>query len=436
MDVLYGGTALAWIGQAGSTWYNGSAYVAKSGSTMTGDLNMGTTNNLINVKDVKSSNAVFTNNVYCGNVLATYHIGDGSKLNNLDLSLNTNFGTNIPSGTAVLGKAGTTTQILGTINADMNFGAATSISQIKDIKFSNALMGTNTTKIFCGDVNCAAGSKFYGDGSALTGVVASSTDTTSAFSICTVPTSGTLRLGTALVDPNVIQIGALNVATAPQVKITGGPTGLSLVGGIGGVNLNSTGVVNIQQNFQAPVNIGFNNGGAATNPTTIYASSLVASLNHSISTTATHTAMTKGLMQTAILSLSGEQGPISTTSGSGILPTVLFRVPFSWSIYGARLSCLQASTSGPITVDIQSFNQNTTISGATVNSTQGSSLFGAAKLNIDVLKYSSVGSTNIANNGVLATTPTTVADDSLLGVFILANGTSVLGLKLVLFYTL
>jgi hypothetical protein len=312
------------------------------------------------------------------------------------------------------------------------------ISSVKDIKYSNAIMGTNTANVYCGNVICYTGAKFYGDGSGLTGVIASSVDTTSALNLCTVPTSGALKIGTNLGSSSTIQIGSTSLATAPQVQITAGTTGGLLLGsGTGGIQMSSQGTIAIGQTFQCPINIGFNTGGVpATNPLTLYASSLNASLNHSISTTATHTAMTKGLIQTAIIPLSGEQGPISTTTGNGILPTVLFRVPFAWNIYGARLSCLQASTSGPITVDIQSFAQNTVINSSTVNSTQGASIFGAAKLNIDALLYSSVGSTNVANNGVLSTTPISVADDSLLGVFITSAGTGVLGLKLVLFYTL
>lgn len=440
MDILYGGVAGGWIGQAASAWYSGSQYVAKSGSTMTGDLALGT-NNITSVKDIKLSNAIIlTNqaNVYCGNVITGiggFHIGDGSKLTNVDHTNYSNFGTN--SGSAVsVGKAGQNLTLNGSVQ-DVSFGATNSITSVKDIKYANALIGTNTANIYCGNVICVANAKFYGDGSGLTGVVASSTDTTSALNICTVPTTGALKIGTALNSTGSIQIGNTSLATAPSVTITAGPTGgLGLASGTGGTLINSQGTIAIGQTFQCPINIGYNTGGTpATNPLTLYASSLNASLNHSISSTATHTSMTKGLIQTMIIPLSGEQGPISLTSGGGVLPTVLLRAPFAMNIYGARLSCLQASTSGVITVDVQNFAQNTSIGPSTVNSTTGTSIFGAAKLNIDQPKYSSYGSTAVLNNGQLASTPYTVADDSLLAVFVTSIGTSVLGLKLTIYWT-
>jgi hypothetical protein len=138
-----------------------------------------------------------------------------------------------------------------------------------------------------------------------------------------------------------------------------------------------------------------------------------------------------------VIPLSGEQGPVTLTSGAGILPLVLFRLPFATRIYGARMSCTQASTSGAVVVDVRVYPQNTSISGSTVNSTTGTSIFLNGGIVIDPGYFSTIGSTIVAQNGVLASTPNpiTAADDEIVGVFVTITGTNVLGLKLTLYYT-
>ena len=432
LDAIYNGTSGAWVGLGALAFATGSQFLPKAGGTMTGDLALGT-NSITTVKDVKSSNAVMTGNVYCSNVICaagSKYYGDGSSLN---LDNVERIGVDVLD-TVEIGNAGGFVNILGEIGADIKFGGPYDIVNVRNVKTSNALM---TGNVYCSNVICAAGSKFYGDGSALTGI-AGGTDATSSLNIGTVPTSGNMNIGTNLPPASTIRIGNASTASAAQVIINGGGTnGVYMTAGTSGVNVNATGGgVNIGTGYQVPVNIGYNVA-TATQPINLNASYIQATLPHSISPTATHSqALTRGFIQTCVIPLSPEQGPVSQTSGSGVLPTVLFRTPFQWSVYGMRLSCLQASTSGPVTVDVRAYSdQAIVISGTTVNSTTGTSLFGAGRLNIDALKYSSVGSTGVANNGVLVSNPVVVLDDLVVGVYITSPGVNVMGLKLCIYYT-
>lgn len=424
LDALYGGSVGAWIGVTGASFLINSGAMPKAGGTFTGDVAHGT-NSITSVKDVKYSNALIGSNVYCGNVFAVSYTGDGSKLTNLDVSLSSSLGSGVGAGTTVVGKSGSLTHLPGIINTDLTFngGLTKSIYNTKDVCYANAIIGSN---VYCGNVFATT---YYGDGSKLSGV-AGSTDCTNVLNFGTVPTTGTVNVGTAMTS-GLVKIGN-TTATGPQVVITGGVNGVSIAGGATtAVSVNSTNGINIGTSADVPINIG---KAGATSALTLRGGSLNTTLQHSISTGSTHSSSTIGLMQTCIIPLSSEQGPISTSSGSGILPTVMFRVPFTWNIYGTRLSCLGASTSGSVTVDIQSFPQSTAISSSTVNSLTGTSIFQAQKLGIYVNNYSSVGS-GILNNGLQTTTPVNVSDDSIVGIFITSAGTNVLGLKLCIYYT-
>ena len=442
MDALYGGTALGWVGVTGANFLLNSGAMSKTGGTFTGDVACGV-NNITSVKDVKFSNALIavttTANVYCSNLIASNITGDGSKITNLDLSLSTNLGTGTGSGITTIGRSAVATRLLGFISTDLTFdsGLTRSINNAKDVYFANAIIGTTTANVYCGNVVCSTGAYYYGDGSKLTGI-ASSADATNSLNFATVPTTGTVNLGTAMTS-GVIKIG--NASTSgPQVAVVGGASGLSLLSGGAGLSLNSSGAITIGTATNTTIQLGYN-GGTPTNPINMYASTLTASILHAINPTATHTALTTGFIQTCVVPLSSEQGPISTSIGTGVLPTVMFRVPFQWKIYGVRMHCLGASSSAGVSVDIRYFSQSTSISTATVNSTQGTSIFTTTPgtINIDVLKYTSVGSTNVSQNGVLSSTPpnpVTVPDDSILGFFIKTAGTGVLGLKATVYYTL
>ena len=248
-------------------------------------------------------------------------------------------------------------------------GLTRSINNAKDVNFANAIIGTTTANVYCGNVVCSTGAFYYGNGSKLTGLAAA-TDTTILGAFGTGLTTGTVNLGTGLTS------GTLSIGKSggPQVIINAGTSGMFLNASTSGINMNSPGgVINIGKTNDCPVNIGYQTG-TPTNPINLYTNLLNASIPHVVNPTTTHSAMNTGLMQTCIIPLSGEQGPISTSTGANILPTVLFRIPFAWYIYGARLSCLGASSVGGVSVDIRNYSQSTTILPSTVNSTVGTSI--------------------------------------------------------------
>ena len=431
MDALYGGTALGWVGVTGASFLINSGAMPKTGGTFTGDVAHGT-NNITSVKDVKFSNALIgtnTSNIYCGNVICTSNLyGVGT---NLDLTKATNFGTT-PGVSVNIGNTGGFCYLPGYIQGLVMASGTDIVSGrdytcTRDLVSSNALM---TANVYCSNVIVPTGAFYYGNGSKLTGLTAS-TDCTSVLNYATVPTTGALSVGTAMTS-GTVKIGN-TTASGPQVIINGGANGLSLSGGSTGLTVNSNGPISIGNSTDTAISLGFTGG---TNPVNIKGASLNATIPHVINTSATHTPLSTGLIQTCVIPLSSEQGPISVTSGAGVLPTVMFRVPFQWKIYGTRAHCLSASTSGSVIIDIRSFPQSTAIGPSTVNSTLGTSIFQASpKLGIAASNYSSVGS-GISSNGLLVTTPAAVADDSMLGVFITSAGTNVLGLKLIIYYTL
>ena len=435
MDALYGGTALGWVGVTGASFLMNSGAMPKTGGTFSGDVAHGT-NNISSVKDIKFSNALIgtnTSNIYCGNIICTSKLyGDGSTLS---LTKATNFGTN-GSADVSIGNASRYVNINGIIGAPLVFDTINGISGAQDIQCTRDLMASNaliTSNIYCSNVIVPTGAFYYGNGSKLTGITAS-TDCTSVGAFGTALTSGAINLGTGLTS------GTLSIGKSggPQVVMNAGTSGMYLNASTSGINLNSPGgVINIGKTNDCPINIGYQTG-TPTNPINLYTNLFNASIPHVVNPTTTHSAMNTGLMQTCIIPLSGEQGSISTSTGAGVLPTVLFRLPFAWYIYGARLSCLGASSSGGVSIDIRSYIQSTTISPSTVNSTTGTSIFAASPgtVNIEVNKFSSVGSTAVSNNGLLVGVGVGLADDSILGVFIKTAGTGVLGLKLCLYYTL
>lgn len=170
--------------------------------------------------------------------------------------------------------------------------------------------------------------------------------------------------------------------------------------------------------------------GRNTQTTTLTGSSITVSTTQTISPTTTHTASQTGIVQTAIIACTSETGSAVTSTA----PAASFRVPFQWRIIGARAHYTNDTDGTPptaaIVVDIR---HNTT--PMSIN-TQGTSIFGAARLNIDANRYSTVNSTAVANNGALATNPVTVPDDSVVSIFITSTSTGAQGVKAVIYYTL
>jgi hypothetical protein len=136
------------------------------------------------------------------------------------------------------------------------------------------------------------------------------------------------------------------------------------------------------------------------------------------------------MVQTAIIACTAETGNATNSTA----PAASFRVPFQWRIIGARAHYTNDTDGTPptsaILVDIR---HNTT--PMSIN-TQGTSIFGTARLNIDANRYSTVNSTAVANNGVLATNPVVVPDDSVVSIFLSSTTTGAQGVKVVIYYTL
>lgn len=166
--------------------------------------------------------------------------------------------------------------------------------------------------------------------------------------------------------------------------------------------------------------------------TTVNGSTLTIGTSQTVSTTATHTATQTGIVQTAIISCTGETG----TATSSTAPAASFRVPFAWKILGARASYTNDTDATPptaaIVIDIR---YNATPMN---NNTQGTSIFDTQKLNIDASKYSTVTSTLVTNNGRLAAgaSSVTVSDDNVVSVFITSTSTGATGVKVTIYYTL
>jgi hypothetical protein len=434
MDGVYGGTALSWIGLGTLAFASGSQFVAKSGSTMTGDLALGT-NNIQSIRDIKFSNAIMggtLSNIYCSNVIASNitgtHTGDGSQLTNIPTASAANFGTTNP-GSTIVGNAGRFTTINGFVNS-FTMTASGDITNGRNFISSNAVM---TNNVYCtgnvvssGNVMCAVGSFFLGDGSKLTGVVASGADATSATNICTVPTSGTtLNIGTNLTAGSTVNMG--NASSTPAVNVNGG--NLALLG-TGTVKLDGTST-SIQTVTTGSVFI--NKLGSSTT-TTVYGRTAF-NQAHTVNPIASHNLWQSGVMQTMVIPLSGEQGPITLTTGTA-LPLVQLRAPYNMNIFGARMSCVQTSTSGGFAVDVRVYPQATTINGTNVNWNTGTSIFTIQGIYVDQGLYSSIGSTGVVNNGQLVSSPSVfIGDDSIIGLYCFSTGTNVLGAKLTLYYT-
>jgi hypothetical protein len=159
-------------------------------------------------------------------------------------------------------------------------------------------------------------------------------------------------------------------------------------------------------------------------------SNFAVATTQTISPTATHTASQTGMVQTAIIACTAETGNATNSTA----PATSFRVPFQWRIIGARAHYTNDTDGTPptsaILVDIR---HNTT--PMSIN-TQGTSIFGTARLNIDANRYSTVNSTAVANNGVLATNPVVVPDDSVVSIFLSSTTTGAQGVKVVIYYTL
>lgn len=425
MDAVYGGSALSWIGLGTVAFASGSTFMPKSGGTFSGDVSYGT-NNITAIKDVKFSNALIgasTSNIYCSNVVASNVFGtfkgDGSQLSNLPLDVASNFGTN-SVGPVTIGANGRNTIINGQINNDIQMVATRSITGGKDFISSNAVISNNVyatgNVVASGNVYATY---FIGDGSKLTGITASGggTDATSATNICTVPIgSTTLNVGTSLNNTSAIRIGGSG--NTPTITLNSG--NFYVVGSSASINTTTDG----------NITLGKPNGG---NQLAIQGTSLNISQGlPSISATATHNTKQEGILQTMVISLSGEQGVISQTTGAGVLPWLMFRAPFKMYIYGARLHCAQCSSSGNIQIDVRYYPQTTVPTAANMNSTTGTSIF-SLLLQIDQGLYSSFGST--AGTGAIAAGFQVVPDDGLIGVYIPSAGTNVLGLKLTLYYT-
>jgi hypothetical protein len=222
------------------------------------------------------------------------------------------------------------------------------------------------------------------------------------------------------------------VDVSPTISINGGTT--TAVQGQT-VNIDSAlGELKLNTLWDQVTIIG--NGGGV-NGVIIQGGKLIFNHEHSINPRGTpHIPKQTGVLQTMVIPLSGEQGPISQTSGAGVLPWVMMRAPFKMNIHGVRLHCAQTSSSGAVQVDIRLYPQNTVPTGANMNSTTGTTIFSTSqnRLQIDAGQYSSVGSTAVATNGTVNGTPT-VQDDGLIGIYIIQPGTNVLGLKATLYYS-
>lgn len=439
LENLYGASFGAWAGIGVTALASGATYLQKSGGTMTGSLALGT-NNISTVKDVNFSNALIggaTSNIHCSNLVASNvfgtFAGDGSQLTNLNLTTASNFGT-ASTGTVTVGAISRNLILTGLVQADIAMGTTRSIAGGRDFRCSNAVITSNVYSgnvITTGNVVCGAGSFFLGDGSKLTGITATGADATGSVNFAT---SGSLAgqssvYGSGLNYGGSLRIGGTIVDVSPTISINGGAT--TAVQGET-VRVDSTaGGLNLNTLWDQATSIGKEGG---LNSVILQGGSLRVNHQHPISPVATHTAKQTGLIQSWVIPLSGEQGPIAQTTGSGVLPWLMFRAPFSMNVYGARLNCMQASSSGAVQVDVRYYAHNTSISGSTVNSTTGTSIF-ATRLQMDSGLFSSVGSTGVAGNGSLVANPVAIPDDGVFGVYITNPGTAALGVKLTLYYT-